>query len=149
ISVELRHLAPERALREVLRGFNTVVLSSSAIDSPIRIILLSRIEASTESTPAKEGEQTVEALLETLHDKDMPARAGAIALLKGSAPEKAVAVLKHWLQGNDPESRVFAADQLGDVGGDRAIAALTPLLTEEDPRTRQVAANSLARIGGD
>src|SRR5262249_11626797 len=149
ISVELRHLSLERALREVLRGFNAVFLSSSASDQPIRIILLSRIQAATDPTTVKEGAQTVEALLETLHDKDLPARAGAIALLKGFAPEKAVAVLEQWLQENDPESRVFAADQLGDVGGERAIEALTPFLTEEDPRTRQVVANSLARIGGD
>src|SRR5215467_627145 len=78
VSVELKHLSPEQALRALLRGFNTVLLSSAAIDQPIRIILLSRIDASTDPAPAKEGAQTVEALLETLHDKDIAARAGAI-----------------------------------------------------------------------
>jgi HEAT repeats len=154
IAVEVRYLSLEQALRKLLERFNAIFLYSSAPDQLIRVILLSRktprpSEAPIGPATAKEGEQAIEAFLETVQDKDRLARADAIAALKGSAPEKAVAVLETWLQGKDQQVRVFAAEQLGEVGGDRAIEALSALLTGDDPRIRQAAAHSLARIGGE
>jgi hypothetical protein len=154
ITVELRHLSPEQALRKLVERFNAIVLYSSATDPRIRVMLLSRkatapIEASTEPATAPESDQAVQALLETLRDTDIPARADTITALKQDAPETAVGVLADWLQADDQQLRVFAAAWLGEVGDDRAIAPLSAALAGDDPLTRQIAANSLAHIGGD
>jgi HEAT repeat protein len=154
ITVELRHLSPEQALRKLLERFNAIFLYSSATDPRIRVMLLSRkatapLEASTEPATAPESAHAVQALLETLRDTDIPARADTIAALTQDAPETAVGVLADWVQADDQQLRVFAAAWLGEVGGDRAIAPLSAALAGDDPLTRQIAANSLAHIGGD
>ena len=196
LSIEMKDLSVEQALRQLLQGFNSAFLYSPAVEpqrgtTPLRlvkVILLSRkasaltveLQSGTDPRPAvgpgaallravidhnslvakafvqalrepgreNEREQAVEAVLETLSDKNFPSHYDAIAALHQLAPEKALAALANLLHGDDQEMRVIAATGLGQIGDERAIDPLIFTLTGNDPLTRQVAANSLARIGG-
>jgi hypothetical protein len=107
-----------------------------------------RVQALREPGAEREREKALEALLETVRDRNSPSHYDAIAALHQLAPEKAVGALANLLQGDDGEMRVIAATGFGQIGDERAIYPLTTALTGNDPLARQVAANSLARIGG-
>lgn len=177
LSIEMKDLSVEQALRQLLQGFNSAFLYSPAPVRLVEVILLSRkaspqpvvgpeaallravidsnslvatalVEALREPGRERERGKAVEALLEMLNDKSSPSHYDAIAALHQLAPEKALAALTNVLQGDDQEMRVIAATGLGQMGDERAIHPLISVLTGNDPLTRQVAANSLARIGG-
>ena len=188
LSVEMKDLSVEQALKQLLQGFNSAFLYSPAVDpqrgtAPLRlvkVILFSRktgtdpgpavgpgaallravidhnslsaktfVQALREPGTEREREKAVEALLETLSDKNFPSHYDAVAALHQLAPGKAVAALANLLQGDDQEMRVIAATGLGQMGDERAIPPLVSALIGNDPLTRQVAADSLARIGGE
>jgi hypothetical protein len=197
LSVEMKDLSVEQALRQLLQGFNSAFLYSPAVEphrgtTPLRlvkVILLSRkasrqtverqsgpdpqpavdpgaallravidnnsllakalVEALREPGTEREREKAVEALLETLSDKNFPSHYDAMAALHQLAPEKTLAALANLLQGDDQEMRVIAATGLGRMGDERAIHPLISALTGNDLLTRQVAADSLARVGGE
>src|SRR5262245_35110829 len=133
ITVELRLLSPEYALRTLLARFNTIVLYAPATDPRIRVMLLSRkatapLDASAAPATAPERAPAVQALLDTLRDQDLPARADTMAALTQDAPETAVGVLADWVRADDQQLRGFAAAWLGEGGGDGAMAPLAVAL---------------------
>jgi len=180
LSVDMKDLSVEQALRQLLQGFNSAFLYSPAPLRLVKVILFSRktgtdpgpavgpgtallravidhnsllvkalVQALREPGTEREREKAVEALLETLSDKNFPSHYDAMAALHQLAPGKAVAALANLLQGDDQEMRVIAATGLGQMGDERAIPPLVSALIGNDPLTRQVAADSLARIGGE
>jgi len=180
LSVEMKDLSVEQALKQLLQGFNSAFLYSRAPLRLVKVILFSRktgtapgpavgpgaallravidhnsllaktfVQALREPGTEREREKAVEALLETLSDKNFPSHYDAMAALHQLAPGKAVAALANLLQGDDQEMRVIAATGLGQMGDERAIPPLVSALIGNDPLTRQVAADSLARIGGE
>jgi len=162
ISVEIKMLSLEQALKKLLKGFNTVMLFSSTIDTEgrikvphvVRVIVLSKQanispQFVQEAVKETESAKTVETSLTILTGQDVRAYDGAIAALKDLSPEETVSALTHWLQRDDQQRRVAAATALGHLGDERAIGPLSAALTRDDPATRLVAATSMARIGGD
>lgn len=162
MSIEIKPLSLELALKKLLEGFNAAILFSSATHTedstrasrPIKIILLSKkvttsLQVKKEGDKEVEREKTVQSSLAILNSHDIRAHNDAIAALKNLGPEKTLASLVHWLQGDDQEMRMAAIRALGHLGDERAIEPLSSALTGNDPALTSVAAASLARIGGE
>jgi hypothetical protein len=164
ISVEIKWLSLEQALKKLLEGFNAAFVYTAGSETredtttprlaKIKIFIFSRKasmspEALEELAQKEEKGKTVEAILASLNDKDPRARHDTIAALKDLAPEQAVSALANWLPEIDQKKRVVAAIGLGSIGGEQAIDVLSSALRESEPLTRQFVANSLAQIGGE
>lgn len=106
------------------------------------------VESLKESGQEEQREKAVQALVESLGDRDFRAYYGTLDALKELASEKAVEALTGFLQGGDQEMRVAALTGLGYLGDHRGIGPLSSALDTNDPRVRLVTASSLARIGG-
>lgn len=164
ISVEIKRLSLEQALKKLLEGFNSAFVYTAGSETrdatttprltKIRLFIFSRKASISPEAPGKsakkeEKEKTAEALLASLTNKDSRARHDTIAALKDLAPEQAVDALASWLPETDQQKRVIAATGLGGIGGEQAIDVLSSALIESEPLTRQFVANSLAQIGGE
>lgn len=166
LSVEMKDLSVERALRQLLQGFNSAFLYSPAVDpqrgtNPLRlvkVILLSR-KASGQTVERQSGTDPQPAvgpgaaLLRAVIDNNSLSAKALVQALREPGNEgereRAVEALLETLSDKSFPSHYDAIAALHQLAPEKAVAALANLLHGEDQEMRVIAATGLGQMGDE
>jgi hypothetical protein len=166
LSIEMKDLSVEQALRQLLQEFNSAFLYSPAIDpqretTPLRlvkVILLSR-KASGPTVERQSGTDPRPAvgpgaaLLRAVIDNDSLSAKALVQALREPAEdkerEKAVGALLETLSDKNFPSHYDAIAALHQLAPEKAVAVLANLLLGDDQEMRVIAATGLGQMGDE
>jgi hypothetical protein len=164
LSVELKNLSMEQALRQLLRGFNAAFLYSPAVDlqrgttQPRLVkVILSSGNASRQTIERQPGTDPqpaagpVAALLRAVIDENSALANALITPLNEPGRErerdKAVVALLETLNDKNFPSHYSAMAALDELAPEKVSAALAKMLQGNDQEMRVIAATGLGQLG--